>query len=90
MTRLRAAKVAGIARDIPPTELDDQEGAEVLVIGWGSTYGAIAAGVERVRARGHKAAQAHLVHLNPVPLRPRRRRSAATDGCSSPRSTWVS
>jgi 2-oxoglutarate/2-oxoacid ferredoxin oxidoreductase subunit alpha len=67
MTRLRAAKIAGIARDIPPTELDHQEGAEVLVIGWGSTYGAIAAGVERVRARGLKAAQAHLVHLNPFP-----------------------
>ncbi len=67
MTRLRAAKIAGIARDIPPTELDDQEDAEVLVIGWGSTYGAIAAGVERVRARGLKAAQAHLVHLNPFP-----------------------
>ncbi len=67
MTRLRAAKVAGIARDIPLTELDDEDGAEVLVIGWGSTYGAIAAGVERVRARGLKAAQAHLVHLNPFP-----------------------
>ncbi len=67
MTRLRAAKIAGIARDIPLTELDDPDGAEVLVIGWGSTYGAIAAGVERVRARGLKAAQAHLVHLNPFP-----------------------
>ena len=39
----------------------------MLVIGWGSTYGAIAAGVQRVRARGHKVAQAHLVHLNPFP-----------------------
>jgi 2-oxoglutarate/2-oxoacid ferredoxin oxidoreductase subunit alpha len=67
MTRLRAAKIAGIANDIPPTEVDDEEGAEVLVVGWGSTYGAIAAGVQRVRARGHKVAQAHLVHLNPFP-----------------------
>jgi 2-oxoglutarate ferredoxin oxidoreductase subunit alpha len=67
MTRLRAAKIAGIAHDIPPTDVDDEEGAEVLVIGWGSTYGAIAAGVQRVRARGHKVAQAHLVHLNPFP-----------------------
>ena len=67
MTRLRAAKIAGIADDIPPTEVDDEEGAEVLVIGWGSTYGAIAAGVQRVRARGYKVAQAHLVHLNPFP-----------------------
>ena len=67
MTRLRAAKIAGIAHDIPPTDVDDQDGAEVLVIGWGSTYGAIAAGVQRVRARGHKVAQAHLIHLNPFP-----------------------
>jgi len=67
MTRLRAAKIAGIADDIPPTEVDDEEGADVLVVGWGSTYGAIAAGVQRVRARGHKVAQAHLVHLNPFP-----------------------
>jgi 2-oxoglutarate ferredoxin oxidoreductase subunit alpha len=67
MVRLRAAKVAGIAADIPPTEVDGQDGADVLVIGWGSTYGAIAAGVQRVRARGHKVAQAHLVHLNPLP-----------------------
>jgi 2-oxoglutarate ferredoxin oxidoreductase subunit alpha len=67
MTRLRAAKIAGIAHDIPPTDLDDEDGAEVLVIGWGSTYGAIAAGVQRVRARGYRVAQAHLVHLNPFP-----------------------
>jgi 2-oxoglutarate ferredoxin oxidoreductase subunit alpha len=67
MTRLRAAKVAGIAADIPPTDVDHEDGAEVLVIGWGSTYGAIAAGVQRVRARGHRVDQAHLVHLNPFP-----------------------
>jgi 2-oxoglutarate ferredoxin oxidoreductase subunit alpha len=67
MTRLRAAKIAGIAKDIPPTDVDGQDGADVLVIGWGSTYGAIAAGVQRVRARGHKVDQAHLVHLNPFP-----------------------
>jgi 2-oxoglutarate ferredoxin oxidoreductase subunit alpha len=68
MTRLRAAKIAGIANDIPPTDVDDAEGgAEVLVVGWGSTYGAIAAGVRRVRARGYQVAHAHLVHLNPFP-----------------------
>ena len=68
MVRLRAAKMAGIARDIPPLEVDDPTGdAEVLVLGWGSTYGAIAAGVRRVRARGLKVAHAHLVHLNPFP-----------------------
>ena len=68
MVHLRAAKVAGIARDIPALEVDDETGdASVLVIGWGSTFGSIAAGVRRVRARGLKVASAHLIHLNPFP-----------------------
>jgi 2-oxoglutarate ferredoxin oxidoreductase subunit alpha len=68
MVRLRAAKVAGIARDIPPVEVTGDVGdAELLVIGWGSTWGAISGAVDRVRARGHRVAQAHLVHLNPFP-----------------------
>ncbi len=68
MIQLRAAKIAGIARDIPRLEADDETGdAELLVVGWGSTYGAIAAGVRRVRARGLKVAHAHLTHLNPFP-----------------------
>ena len=69
MTRVRVAKVAGIASDIDPVEVDDPEGsgAEVLVLGWGSTYGAIQAGIRRVRAQGHTVAQAHLRHLNPFP-----------------------
>src|SRR5438270_3992249 len=67
MIQLRAAKVAGIAKDITPVEVDHEDGAELLVLGWGSTYGAIAAGVQRTRARGKKVAQAHLVHLNPFP-----------------------
>jgi 2-oxoglutarate ferredoxin oxidoreductase subunit alpha len=67
MVRLRAAKVAGIANDIPPLEVDDEDDARLLVVGWGSTYGAIAAAVRRVRARGLQVAHAHLVHLNPFP-----------------------
>jgi 2-oxoglutarate ferredoxin oxidoreductase subunit alpha len=67
MVHLRAAKVAGIARDVPPLQVDDQEGARMLVLGWGSTYGPIGAAVRRVRARGGKVAQAHLRHLNPFP-----------------------
>ena len=47
---------------------DSVEGAELLVLGWGSTYGAINAGVARTRARGLKVAQAHLDYLNPFPL----------------------
>ncbi|MHB1923083.1 MAG: 2-oxoacid:acceptor oxidoreductase subunit alpha [Acidimicrobiales bacterium] len=67
MVHLRAAKVAGIAKDIPDAEVDHEDGAELLVLGWGSTYGAIQAAVRRVRARGTKVAHAHLVHLNPLP-----------------------
>jgi len=70
MVHERAQKVAGIVRTIPDLEVDDPDGiggAPVLVLGWGSTFGAIAAGVRRVRARGLKVAHAHLVHLNPFP-----------------------
>jgi 2-oxoglutarate/2-oxoacid ferredoxin oxidoreductase subunit alpha len=69
MVRLRAAKVAGIASDIPELEVDDPDGdAELLVLGWGSTHGAIGAAARRVRASGRKVATAHLRHLNPFPL----------------------
>ena len=67
MVHLRAAKVAGIANDIPPVEVEGDADAELLVLGWGSTWGAIGAAVRRVRARGLKVAHAHLVHLNPFP-----------------------
>jgi 2-oxoglutarate ferredoxin oxidoreductase subunit alpha len=68
MTMLRAAKVAGIANTIAPVELrGDVDDADLLVIGWGSTWGAICGGVDRVRSAGRKVAQAHLTHLNPFP-----------------------
>jgi 2-oxoglutarate ferredoxin oxidoreductase subunit alpha len=68
MVRTRQAKVDGIARSLPPTEVDDPSGdAQVLVLGWGSTYGPIGAACRRVRASGLKVAQAHLRHLNPFP-----------------------
>jgi 2-oxoglutarate ferredoxin oxidoreductase subunit alpha len=68
MTRLRAQKVAGIAADIPELEVDDPDGdANVLVLGWGGTYGPIAAGVRRVRRGGSSVAHAHLRYLNPFP-----------------------
>jgi 2-oxoglutarate ferredoxin oxidoreductase subunit alpha len=67
MVRLRAAKVAGIAADIPELEVDDPDGAGLLVLGWGSTYGAIQAAARRVRASGRSVATAHLHHLNPFP-----------------------
>lgn len=66
MVRARAAKVAGI--DIPDLVVDDPSGkAEVLLLGWGSTYGPIAAAVELLRANGEDVAQAHLRYINPFP-----------------------
>jgi len=68
MTRLRAGKVEGIASTIVDLEVDDPSGeADVLVLGWGSTYGPIAAAVRSVRNTGAKVARAHLRHLNPFP-----------------------
>ncbi len=68
MTRLRARKIEGIAADIPELQVDDETGdAELLIIGWGSTYGPIGAAVRRARERGIKVASAHLHHLNPFP-----------------------
>jgi 2-oxoglutarate ferredoxin oxidoreductase subunit alpha len=67
MTRARAAKVAGIANDIPEQEVDHVEGADVLVLSWGGTYGPVQAGVRRVRRAGGKVAHAHLRYLNPFP-----------------------
>ena len=66
MVRLRQAKIDGIA--VPDVEVDDPDGnAELLVLGWGSTYGPIGAGCRRVRGDGLSIAQAHLRHLNPLP-----------------------
>jgi 2-oxoglutarate ferredoxin oxidoreductase subunit alpha len=68
MTKLRQERIDGIAKSCPKTEVDDPSGeAKICVVGWGSTYGALNAGVERVRARGLEAAHVHLTHLNPLP-----------------------
>jgi 2-oxoglutarate ferredoxin oxidoreductase subunit alpha len=63
MTELRAAKVAGV--EVPPLEVDGE--GDLLVLGWGSSYGSIAAGARRVREAGGRVATAHLRHLNPLP-----------------------
>ncbi|SFT45875.1 2-oxoglutarate ferredoxin oxidoreductase subunit alpha [Geodermatophilus amargosae] len=68
MTRLRQAKVDGIAADIPATDVDDPTGsARVAVIGWGSTYGPIGAACRQIRNSGREVAQIHLRHVNPMP-----------------------
>ncbi|MFH8594308.1 MULTISPECIES: 2-oxoacid:acceptor oxidoreductase subunit alpha [Streptomyces] len=80
MVRTRQAKIDGI--EVPDLEVDDPtaeaavrdgqgaaavQGADTLVLGWGSTYGPITAAVRRVRRDGGRIAQAHLRHLNPFP-----------------------
>lgn len=68
MQQLRAAKVAGIARDIPPLEVYGPTRGDLLILGWGSTFGAIRSAVERLHADGRSVAHAHLRHLNPFPV----------------------
>jgi 2-oxoglutarate ferredoxin oxidoreductase subunit alpha len=68
MVALRAGKVAGIAADIPPARLEEGAvGDDLLVVGWGSTYGAITQAVREERAAGRRVASLHLRHLNPLP-----------------------
>ena len=65
MVQLRAAKVAGVT--VPDLEVDADPDAEVLVIGWGSTFGPISTAVRRLREEGRQVAHAHLKYLNPFP-----------------------
>ena len=67
MVHLRQAKIDAITADIPPTEVVGDADAEVLVLGWGSTWAAIDAAVQRRRRAGVKVAKAHITHLNPLP-----------------------
>ncbi|NOX30232.1 MAG: 2-oxoacid:acceptor oxidoreductase subunit alpha [Actinobacteria bacterium] len=67
MIDLRAAKVAGVANDIPALVVHGDPDAELLVLGWGSTWGAIDAAINRATDNGYSVAYAHLRHLNPFP-----------------------
>jgi len=67
MSELRAAKIAGIAKDIAPLEVYGPETGELLILGWGSTYGALRSAVEELHANGRSVAHAHLRHLFPFP-----------------------
>jgi 2-oxoglutarate/2-oxoacid ferredoxin oxidoreductase subunit alpha len=67
MQMLRAAKVAGIATDVAPLEVFGPSSGDLLILGWGSTYGAIRSAVEVLHAKGASVSHAHLRHLNPFP-----------------------
>jgi 2-oxoglutarate ferredoxin oxidoreductase subunit alpha len=68
MVKLRRDKIDGIARDFADVVVDDPSGrANVLLLGWGSTYGPVRAAADAIRAAGHDVARAHLRHLNPFP-----------------------
>jgi 2-oxoglutarate ferredoxin oxidoreductase subunit alpha len=67
MVRLRAEKVERIANDIPEVQVTGDQSGELLVLGWGSTYGAILTAVQRAQARGLSVSHAHLRHLSPFP-----------------------
>ncbi len=67
MTQYRARKVAGVAQDIPATKVRGETSGDLLVVGWGSTFGSIAAAVDDVRAQGKQVSHVHLRYLNPLP-----------------------
>ena len=67
MTHLRADKVERIADSIPPTQLHGEEQGDLLVIGWGGTYGAITSATQAMHAEGFSISSLHLRHLNPLP-----------------------
>jgi 2-oxoglutarate ferredoxin oxidoreductase subunit alpha len=67
MSRLRAEKVQKAAADYAPTEIYGDERGDLLVIGWGGTFGAIRAGVKAAREKGQKVGQVHLRNMNPLP-----------------------
>ena len=67
MMRIRARKVAGIAREIPPTQVGGAQEGDVLVVGWGGTYGALAGAIQELTARGKAVGHVQLRHLNPLP-----------------------
>jgi len=67
MTDIRQQKIANIASDIPPTWLEGDEDGDLLIVGWGSTWGVITSAVKQAREEGYKVAHAHLIHINPFP-----------------------
>jgi 2-oxoglutarate ferredoxin oxidoreductase subunit alpha len=67
MVRVRARKIEGIVGEIPPTKVDGAQEGDLLMLGWGGTYGSIAAAVRELGAMGKSVGHAHLRYLNPLP-----------------------
>jgi len=67
MVRLRAAKVATIVQDVPDAVPAGDPDGDLLLVGWGSTYGSITAALRAQRAKGRRIGHVHLRHLNPLP-----------------------
>lgn len=67
MIRTRAQKIANIAKEIPELSVNGPDSGDLLVVGWGGTYGALATAVQRAQRKGLKVAHAHLRYLNPMP-----------------------
>jgi 2-oxoglutarate ferredoxin oxidoreductase subunit alpha len=67
MIHTRAQKVANIANDIPELTVNGAQEGDLLVIGWGGTYGSILSAVQRCQRKGYKVSSAHLRYLNPMP-----------------------
>lgn len=67
MVKLRTEKIKRIVNDIPDLEVDGDDHGDLLVLGWGGTYGSIKDAVNKARKSGLKVTQAHLRYLNPMP-----------------------
>ncbi len=67
MIRIREQKIQNMAKDIPELKVDGEEEGDLLVLGWGGTYGTIKESVIKARKAGYKVSQAHLKYINPFP-----------------------
>jgi 2-oxoglutarate/2-oxoacid ferredoxin oxidoreductase subunit alpha len=67
MVKLRAEKVKKVVQDVPDLQVDGDNSGELLVVGWGGTYGAITEAIIKLRKEGYKVSQAHFKYLNPFP-----------------------
>ena len=67
MCKLRAERVERIADDLAPTEIGGQQSGDLLLVGWGGTYGPMRSAVAQMNERGHKVGHVHLRHINPFP-----------------------